>query len=211
MSSIAIIDYGMGNLHSIKKAIQHVTDDTVQVTADHDVIMSADRVVLPGVGAIRDCMGEMRKQGVADVAMEAAKSKPFLGICIGMQALLSHSDENNGVACFDLFPGNIHHFPKKIDDQSGELMKIPHMGWNQVTQNGSHPLWANIPQDSRFYFVHSYYLPTDNFAHTVGSCHYAAPFVAALAKDNVFAVQFHPEKSHTVGLQLLENFTQWNG
>jgi len=211
MASIAIIDYGMGNLHSISKALQHCTQDSIQVTGDPSRILQADRVVLPGVGAMRDCMGEMQQKGLHEVALEAAQQKPFLGICVGMQALLSHSDENAGVACLNWLPGRIRHFPQKMD-ASGEAMKIPHMGWNHVHQQ-PHVLWQGIPQDSRFYFVHSYYLPTAELdaALVAGVTDYTDTLVSALSRENVFAVQFHPEKSQTVGLKLLENFARWDG
>jgi imidazole glycerol-phosphate synthase subunit HisH len=208
--SIAVIDYGMGNLHSISKALQHVTDDKITITHDHDVIMAADRVVLPGVGGMRDCMAEMKRLGVDKIAEEAAQTKPFLGICIGMQAMMSFSDENSGVDCLNWFNGKIHHF-SETDDGTGENMKVPHMGWNQVKQTNNHPMWHNIPDESRFYFVHSYYLPPKGIKQTMGTTDYADQFVAALGHENIFAVQFHPEKSQKAGLQLLKNFAEWQG
>ncbi|MEQ1528691.1 MAG: imidazole glycerol phosphate synthase subunit HisH [Methylococcales bacterium] len=212
MSSVAVIDYGMGNLHSIAKALQHAAPEvTVNVVSDADAVLKADRVVFPGVGAIRDCMHALKQTGLADVIQEAAKTKPLLGICLGMQALLTSSDENNGIACLNVFPGQVLHFPEPLYDDAGNQLKIPHMGWNQVHQQQAHPLWHNIAQDSRFYFVHSYFAKPDELGVVAATSNYPEPFACALAQDNVFAVQFHPEKSQTAGLQLLKNFLHWNG
>lgn len=211
MSSVAVIDYGMGNLHSIAKALQHADSSVnVQISADTRVIHAADRVVFPGVGAIRDCMLALNDSGLAEVIRDVAKSKPFLGICLGMQALLTDSEENDGIACLDIFPGHVRRFADHMRDDAGNILKIPHMGWNQVKQ-APHPLWQNIPDCSRFYFVHSYYAVPDDARHSAASADYPQTFTCALAKDNVFAVQFHPEKSQTVGLQLLQNFLRWDG
>jgi glutamine amidotransferase len=200
----------MGNLHSIAKALQHVTSDmTVCVSADAQTILQADRVVFPGVGAIRDCMQALHVSGLAEVILEVAKTKPLLGICLGMQAMLSDSAENGFVTGLNFFPGHVVRFADDLHDADGCRLKIPHMGWNQVQQN-PHPLWQGIPQDSRFYFVHSYYAEPDAAAVVAATANYAKPFACALAKDNVFAVQFHPEKSQTVGLQLLNNFLHWD-
>jgi glutamine amidotransferase len=210
MSSVVVIDYGMGNLHSIAKALQHVASDmTVRVSADAQTILQADRVVFPGVGAMRDCMGALHDSGLSEVILEVAKSKPLLGICLGMQAMLSDSAENGFVTGLNFFPGHVVRFADDLHDADGCRLKIPHMGWNQVQQN-PHPLWHGIPQDSRFYFVHSYYAEPDAAAVVAATANYAKPFACALAKDNVFAVQFHPEKSQTVGLQLLNNFLHWD-
>lgn len=211
MSSVAVIDYGMGNLHSIAKALQHADPSVnVQIVSDAAAIRQADRVVFPGVGAIRDCMQALNDTGLADVVKEVANSKPLLGICLGMQALLTDSEENGLTACLNIFPGHVVHFAEGLADSDGSILKIPHMGWNQVKQK-PHPLWQNIPQDSRFYFVHSYYAVPDNNADSIATSQYPDAFTCALAKDNIFAVQFHPEKSQTVGLQLLQNFLNWNG
>lgn len=211
MSSVAVIDYGMGNLHSIAKALQHADSSvTVQIVSDADAIRHADRVVFPGVGAIRDCMQALSGTGLIRVIEEVAATKPFLGICLGMQALLTDSEENGLTPCLDIFPGHVVHFAEGLTDQEGSLLKIPHMGWNKVTQK-PHPLWHNIPQNSRFYFVHSYYAVPDNGEHAIATSQYPDEFTCALAKDNIFAVQFHPEKSQTVGLQLLKNFLNWDG
>jgi glutamine amidotransferase len=212
MSSVAVIDYGMGNLHSVAKALEYVAPDaTVHVTSDPDVIHAADRVVFPGVGAIRDCMAEIRRLGVDVLVREAVKQKPVLAICVGMQALMTHSEENAGVECINLLSGNVVFFGGNLIGQHNERLKVPHMGWNEVEQESSHPLWKDISQNSRFYFVHSYFVIAQDRARVAASCNYGVKFDAALADKNLFAVQFHPEKSHTAGLQLLKNFMNWDG
>ncbi|MEH6472848.1 MAG: imidazole glycerol phosphate synthase subunit HisH, partial [Halopseudomonas sp.] len=184
----------------------------VRVTADHDAILSADRVILPGVGAIRDCMGEIRRLGVDSIVREVIESgKPFLAICVGIQALMAHSEENGGVDCLDYFPGNALFFGTDLKDDNGDHLKVPHMGWNQVWQQQPHPLWNGIEDGSRFYFVHSYHIKSAQPEQVVAKCEYSVEFDVALAQDNVFAVQFHPEKSQNPGLQLLTNFLNWNG
>lgn len=211
MSSVAVIDYGMGNLHSIAKALQHAAPDVdVQIVSDAAVILQADRVVFPGVGAIRDCMQALNQSGLAAVIQTVAKTKPLLGICLGMQALLTDSEENGDTPCLDIVPGQVVHFPDALKDSLGNNLKIPHMGWNQVRQQ-PHPLWDKIPQDSRFYFVHSYYAIPDDISVVAATTEYPDAFACAVAQDNVFAVQFHPEKSQAVGLQLLTNFLHWDG
>ena len=212
-SLIAVVDYGMGNLRSVSKALEHVTqsDQIVKVTADADDISEADRVVFPGQGAARDCMSELKRLNLIEPLLKAAEEKPFLGICMGMQVLMSHSDENDGVSCMDLFPGDVKFFGDKLN-QSGEdrKLKIPHMGWNNVSHKQSHPLWNGIKDDNRFYFVHSYYVEPKDEKLIAGETSYGIDFTSAIARDNVFAVQFHPEKSAADGLLLLENFTRWN-
>ncbi len=212
MSTVAILDYGMGNLHSIAKAVEHVAGDLrVIVTADAAVIRKADRVIFPGVGAIRHCMEELQRLGLDAVIREVAGQKPLLGVCLGMQALLDFSEENDGTPALGLFAGQVRRFPEGLRDPANDVrLKIPHMGWNQVHQ-ASHPLWADIPQDSRFYFVHSYHVQPENAADSAGTTDYGIRFTSALARDGVFAVQFHPEKSQHCGLQLLANFVKWNG
>ena len=211
MSSVAVIDYGMGNLHSIAKALQHAAPNVdVQIVADPDLILKADRVVFPGVGAIRDCMQALNQLGLVAAIQHVAKTKPLLGICLGMQALLTDNEENGNIKCLDIFPGHVVRFSDAIKDSDGNKLKIPHMGWNQVHQK-LHPLWDKIPQDSRFYFVHSYYAIPDDLSVVAGTTDYPNAFACALAQDNVFAVQFHPEKSQAVGLQLLTNFLHWDG
>lgn len=212
MTSVAIIDYGMGNLHSIGKAVEHVAGgQRVDITADAALIRRADRVIFPGVGAIRDCMHELQRLGLDDVIREVAGQRPLLGVCLGMQALLEFSDENAGTACLGVFAGRVQRFPDGLRDaRSGERLKIPHMGWNQIHQH-SHPLWNGIPQDSRFYFVHSYYVLPAHERDRAGTTDHGIEFTSAIARDGIFAVQCHPEKSHQAGLRLLENFVNWDG
>lgn len=210
--TLAVIDYGMGNLHSVASALHHVAPEVnVIVTSDPAQVAAADRVIFPGVGAIRDCMAEINRLGFDQLLREQiASGKPVLAICVGMQALMQRSEENGGVDCIGILPGQVKFFGKGHKDAQGAQLKVPHMGWNQVHHN-DHPLWANIAQDSRFYFVHSFYVRADERAQVAGTCDYGLQFDAALAKDNLFAAQFHPEKSHTAGLQLLKNFMYWNG
>lgn len=216
MNKIAIIDYGMGNLHSVAKAVEHVgrvagQSVEVVVTPDAGKIAAADRVIFPGVGAIRDCMAEINRLNVGQIVEDAMKSKPVLAICVGMQALMRHSEENGGVDCLGFLPGDVKYFGDDLHDESGQRLKVPHMGWNRVRQTQAHPLWSGIPDQSRFYFVHSYYVD-DLPAETVtGVTDYGKTFVATLASENIFATQFHPEKSQAMGLALLENFLGWDG
>ncbi len=208
MTTVAVLDYGMGNLHSVAKALEHVGASRVHVTNDPAVVRAADRVVLPGQGAMRDCMAEMRQHGVDLEVREAFANKPLLGICVGMQAMLAHSEENNGVDGLGIYPGEVKFFG--VDRvENGEKLKVPHMGWNEVWQTQQHPLWTDIADGSRFYFVHSYYCAPAEAKLSAGRSHYGLDFVCALARDNVFAVQFHPEKSSKAGLQLLSNFLGW--
>lgn len=212
MTSIAIIDYGMGNLHSIAKALEHVAGrNRVLVTSVPETILAADRVVFPGVGAVRDCMAELQRSGLGEVVVEAARSKPVLGVCLGMQALLDSSEENQGIQCLGVIPGKVVRFPQNMRSPADDRLKIPHMGWNQVHQCGKHPLWNEIPADSRFYFVHSYYTVPARQEDVAATTSYGLDFASVIAHDNVFAVQFHPEKSQHAGLQLLSNFVGWNG
>ncbi len=211
---LAIIDYGMGNLHSVASAIRHVAPAVeVLITPDRDLIDSADHIVFPGVGAIRDCMAEINRVGAGEAVKAAlVEAKPVLAICVGMQALMDHSDENNGVPCLGILPGQVRRFPPdQRDPRTGEVLKVPHMGWNQVTQTVDHPLWAGIAQDSRFYFVHSYHVQAARQHQIAGLCTYGVEFTAALFQDSLFAAQFHPEKSHTAGLRLYKNFVDWDG
>ncbi len=208
---IAVIDYGMGNLHSVAKAIEHVAGggDRVKVSDDPAVIRDADRVVFPGQGAARDCMAAINQHHVRSSVLQAAAEKPLLGICMGLQVLLSRSEENQGTDLLDLFPGAVRFFggQSAVTEQG---LKIPHMGWNQVRQQGEHAMWEGIPDDSRFYFVHSYFVAPEDRALTAGTTDYGVEFTSALANKNLFAVQFHPEKSADNGLQLLANFVRWN-
>ena|SRR5690606_19734520 len=213
MARVAVIDYGMGNLHSVASALRAVRPDVdVQITADADVIRSADRVVFPGVGAIRDCMAEIQRLHFDRVVREEiASGKPVLGICVGMQALMDRSEENGGVECLHELPGQVKFFGDPLRDVDGSKLKVPHMGWNQVHQIIDHPLWQNIAQDARFYFVHSYYIHCDQPQLVAATTQYGVQIHAALARANLFAVQFHPEKSSDAGLQLLKNFLAWDG
>lgn len=210
---VAVIDYGMGNLHSVAKALAKVSPGArVEVSDQPSVINAAKKVVYPGVGAIRDCIGELKKRGLDALVLEAAQSKPLLGICVGMQGLMRHSRENGGVDCLGVFDDDVLFFGDAfahLQDAAG--LKVPHMGWNRVRQLRGHPLWQGIDDGARFYFVHSYYVAADSSADCVGVADYGVPVAAAVARDNVFAVQFHPEKSHRDGLRLLENFMNWDG
>jgi imidazole glycerol-phosphate synthase subunit HisH len=212
MSSIAIIDYGMGNLRSVSKALEHVASgDEIRITSDVNVIRDADRVVFPGVGAMPDCMRALSGRGLVDAVRGAAADRPFLGICLGLQALFQHSEEGDcqGLA---ILPGRVHLFPgAAMRDERGERLKVPHIGWNTVHQTREHPLWATIEDGARFYFVHSYYAEPTDPALAVGTSRYPFEFTCACARGNLFAVQFHPEKSQAAGLRLLANFVRWDG
>ena len=212
MNDIAVIDYGMGNLRSVSKALEQIAPDArVLVTSDPHIVHHAQRVVFPGQGAMPDCMREMEARGLHQAIVESAKTKPFLGICIGMQMLFQHSEEGN-VDGVGLLAGNVVRFaPAAMVSASGEKLKVPHMGWNEVQQNQAHPLWAGIANESRFYFVHSYYCQPAAPDCIVGVTHYPFAFASAVARDNIFAVQFHPEKSAAAGLALLSNFVRWDG
>jgi len=211
---IVVIDYSMGNLHSVHKALQHVTDDRVEITSSPDTILKADHIVFPGQGAARDCMSELNKRELVEVVKEVSASKPFLGVCMGMQVLMEHSLEGGGVDCIGLYKGTVQHFQDHIGatDTEGNRLKIPQMGWNQVkhTQN-DHPLWKGIEDNSRFYFVHSYFIDPADKSIIAGETEFGIKYPSAIAKDNVFAIQAHPEKSAQDGLQLLKNFTNWDG
>ena len=213
--NIAVVDYGMGNLRSVSKAIEHVASGkSVVVTSDPDVIQQAERVVFPGQGAMPDCMRELDARNLREAIIDAAKNKPFLGICIGMQLLFEHSEEGD-TAGLGLLKGNVKRFAEKLVDNNGNKLKVPHMGWNQVfqtinNQKKVHPLWADIADATRFYHVHSYYAaPLDSAAVTAGETEYPSRFTSAVARDNIFATQFHVEKSAQAGLQLLANFVNW--
>ena len=201
--TIAIIDYGMGNVRSVQKAIEHVApNDNVILTDNADLINQADRIVFPGQGAMGACMQALNEHGLAEVIKKAAHEKPFLGICLGLQLLFDHSEENFGTEGLGIIPGNVVKFSKSE-------LKIPHMGWNTVNQSIDHPLWHNIEDNARFYSVHSYYVSEADTSVVAGTTDYGVDFTCAVAKDNMFAVQFHPEKSQHDGLQLLTNFINW--
>lgn len=209
--SIAVIDYGMGNLRSVSKAIEHVADagDEIRVTDDPARILSADRVVFPGQGAARDCMAAISDHHLNQAVLDAARNKPFLGICMGLQVLLGYSEENQGTQLLGLFAGEVRRFPPPVAGH-GERLKIPQMGWNQVRQTKQHALWSGIPDFSRYYFVHSYYVVPDDPELVAGTTGYGVDFTSVIARDNLFATQFHPEKSAEAGLRLLRNFVNWN-
>lgn len=205
---IAVVDYGMGNLRSVEQALRHVADGAEVVLASTpDVVESADRVVFPGQGAMRDCMAELDARHLRQVVKEAAANKPFLGICIGLQMLFDHSEEGDA-AGLGVLPGQVKRFARDLAGPDGQRLKVPHMGWNQVAQS-PHPLWAGIDDQAFFYFVHSYHVVPSNPALVVGQTEYGIPFTSAVARDNVFAIQCHPEKSARDGLQLLRNFVSW--
>ena len=205
---IAVIDYGMGNLRSVEQALKHVAPtQNVVVTSDANVIQQAGRVVFPGQGAMPDCMRELEARGLRQAVIEATQTKPFLGICIGLQMLFDWSEEGDK-AGLGLVAGKVKKFTQ-TRDAAGNKLKIPHMGWNHVRQVKPHVLWDNIADNARFYYVHSYYVAPENTDLTVGESQYPLTFTGAIAFDNVFAVQFHPEKSAQAGLQLLSNFVHW--
>jgi glutamine amidotransferase len=199
---IAVVDYGMGNIHSVAKALERVAEGAeVAVTSDPARILSSERLVVPGQGALPDCMRQLAASGARDAVIEGARRKPFLGICIGLQMLFERGEEGDTPG-LGLLPGRVPRF-----NLSG--LKIPHMGWNEVMQRRSHALWEGIADRSRFYFVHSYYPAPADAALVAATTDYGAPFTCAVARDNIFAVQFHPEKSQSAGLQLLSNFVRW--
>jgi len=213
MQSIAVIDYGMGNLRSVVKALEHVVDkrQTVKMTSDPVKVKRADRVVFPGQGAAGDCMRAIDEYALRETIIEVADKKPFLGICMGMQVLVEQSEENHGTECLGIYPGQVHYFGDDHHDREAEKLKVPHMGWNQLYQTVRHPLWNKIDDGERFYFVHSYYLESTDRSLVTGECDYGFSFTGAIGRDNVFALQCHPEKSAEAGLQLLSNFVNWDG
>jgi glutamine amidotransferase len=209
MVDIAIVDYGMGNLRSVHQALRKVApNSSVIVTDDAKLVAAAKRVVFPGQGAMPDCMREMEARGLHGAVVEASQNKPFLGICIGLQMLFEHSAEGD-VPGLGVLSGEVVRFKRDLYDAHGARLKVPHMGWNQV-HHAEHALWEDITQDSRFYFVHSYYVQPRDESLTQATSNYPQPFVCAVAKNNLFAVQFHPEKSAAAGLKLLQNFVNWN-
>lgn len=211
MQRVVVADYGMGNLHSIAKALVHVAGGAqIEVSSDPARVDAADRVVFPGVGAMRDCMGGLRDSGLVEPLRRAAREKPFLAICIGMQALMERSEENGGTECLGILPGTVRRFEASLAAADGQRLKIPHMGWNQVHMR-AHPLWRGIAPEARFYFVHSYYVDPKAPRAVAATCSYGIEFTAAMARGSLFAVQFHPEKSAATGLRLLANFLAWDG
>ncbi|MCK5881977.1 MAG: imidazole glycerol phosphate synthase subunit HisH [Sinobacterium sp.] len=212
--SVAIIDYGMGNLHSVASAVAHEAPNAhISVTADESIILAADHVIFPGVGAIRDCMAEITRLQLGDTVKKViAQKQPVLGVCIGMQGLMTHSEENGGIDCLDVFPAQVKLFQgSAYEANQHDHLKVPHMGWNNVKQLNDHPIWHGIKDDERFYFVHSYFVDMSDPEEVIGQCDYGQPFAAAFARDNLIAAQFHPEKSHLAGLRFLRNFLNWSG
>ena len=213
MVDIAVVDYGMGNLRSVQQAVRKVAPGAdIAVTGEADVIASAGRVIFPGQGAAPDCMREIRTRGLDSVISRViSEGKPFLGICMGLQVLFEHSEEGD-TPCLGLFSGQVRRFASGLRDAQGNKLKVPHMGWNWVHRANTpeHPLWSGIEQDARFYFVHSYYVEPRDSSLVQATSDYPQPFVCAVAKENLFAVQFHPEKSAAAGLKLLQNFINWN-
>ena len=216
MKKLVVVDYGMGNLRSVAKAFEFVAresamDINVVISSSPSEVAAADRVAFPGQGAMPDCMREMDARGLRKPILEATRSKPFLGLCIGLQMLFDSSEEGN-VKGLGVLPGKVVRFPAdRMTGAEGEKLKVPHMGWNQVYQSQSHPMWAGIADASRFYFVHSYHVDTPEPGLVAGSSRYAYGFTCAVARNNIFAVQFHPEKSQSAGLRLLANFVSWDG
>ncbi|HEY5701633.1 MAG TPA: imidazole glycerol phosphate synthase subunit HisH [Gammaproteobacteria bacterium] len=214
MQRIAVIDYGMGNLRSVAKALEHAADGSAEVvvSGDREVVAAADRVVFPGQGAIRDCMRELELRDLNECVKDAIHDKPFLGICLGQQALMEYSEEHAETKGFGIFAGTVKRFSNdSIDPQTGARLKVPHMGWNNVAVVRDHPLWRGIKSDTFFYFVHSYYVAPDDAELASGRTNYGVTFASAIAVKNLFAVQFHPEKSAHSGLVLLKNFIDWKG
>ena len=211
MATVAVVDYGMGNLRSVSQAVMHVAAGTgheVIVTQRPEDVFAADRIVLPGQGAMRDCMRELHDSGLKEAVLHAAAHKPLMGVCVGMQMLLDHSEEQDTPG-LGLIPGRVLRF--RLEGQlqpDGSRYKVPQMGWNRVVQS-PHPIWAGVPDDSWFYFVHSYYTQPSHPQHIAGQTDYGARFTCALARDNIFATQFHPEKSADHGLALYRNFLHW--
>lgn len=211
MEKIAVVDYGMSNLHSVTSALNAVSNDRqiIEVCQRAEDIDNADRVVFPGQGAAADCMKQIQACALVPGLKKAAQEKPFLGICMGMQVLLEHSEENGGTSCLGMVSGSVQRFDTNMRIE-GDRLKVPHMGWNQIQQTMDHPLWHGIHQDSYFYFVHSYYVALAHNEKAAGRTHYGIDFTSVLAQDNIFAMQCHPEKSADNGLQLLKNFLNWS-
>ena len=212
MANVVVLDYGSSNLRSVAKALEAVSDghDRIIISGDANRILAADRVVFPGQGAIGLCMRRLQEHGLDNVIKECIASRPFLGICLGLQSLMDHSAEDGGVNGLGILPGKVLRFDDNVRDKQGSLYKIPSMGWNQVRQEQAHPLWSGIADDSRFYFVHSYYVQPELESDIAGSTEYICRYTSAAARDNLFATQFHPEKSQHAGLKLLQNFLSWN-
>lgn len=212
MKKIVVLDYGTSNLRSVSKAIEHVADvnTSVLVSSKPEEILAADRVVFPGQGAIGQSMQSLKSQGLDEVILECIKTKPFLGICLGLQCLLDESEEDGGTKCLGIISGKVKRFESGLKDELGNEYKIPQMGWNKVFHAQAHPIWNNIEEGERFYFVHSYYVMPDENTNTLGTTDYTLSYTSVAGKENVVATQFHPEKSQNAGLQLLSNFLEWD-
>ena len=211
--TVAVVDYGMGNLRSVSQAVAHVAHDaddvSVVVTSNPEEVWAAERVVLPGQGAMRDCMRELIDSGLKEAVLHAAAHKPLMGVCVGMQMLLDHSEEQDTPG-LGLIAGRVRRFGLEGRRQpDGSRYKVPQMGWNRVFQANPHPVWAGVPDGAWFYFVHSYYAQPSEARHTAGETEYGVRFTSAVARDNIFATQFHPEKSAAHGLALYRNFLHW--
>jgi imidazole glycerol-phosphate synthase subunit HisH len=214
MNTVAVVDYGMGNLRSVVKALEHEAPAGTRVllTDSPEAILESERVVFPGQGAARDCMAALTARGLDRVLHTTSADRPFLGICMGMQVLVDYSEENGGTRCLGVLPGRVRFFGEDLREaDGGPRLKIPHMGWNRVHQAVGHALWRDIAQDSRFYFVHSYYLEAGDSTTVAATTEHGIRFTSAIAKDNIFAIQCHPEKSAATGLTLLRNFMRWDG
>tara|TARA_X000001036_G_scaffold415609_1_gene431925 strand:- start:61 stop:708 length:648 start_codon:yes stop_codon:yes gene_type:complete len=213
MAKIAVLDYGSSNLRSVSKALETVAGnkDEIIIADNPKIIMSADKIVFPGQGAIGQCMQNLRDKKLDEVIISCIKNKPFLGICLGLQSLMQHSDEDGGIKGLGLLEGNVIRFSENKKDENNNMYKIPSMGWNRVYQQKEHPLWQGIDDGCRFYFVHSYYVQMKNDIDIASSTEYTCRYTSAASRDNIFATQFHPEKSQQDGLTLLKNFLNWNG
>jgi glutamine amidotransferase len=211
MPDIAVVDYGMGNLRSVAKALRHVAPEReIVVSADPAVIREAARVVLPGQSAMPDCMRSLDASGLRAVVLQTCRDRPFLGICLGLQMLFEGSEEGPTTG-LGVFAGRVVRFREAGMVEDGRRLKVPHMGWSPVLRTCEHPLWRGVDDGTRFYFAHSYYPTPDDIGVTAATVAYPTAFTCAIARANIFAVQFHPEKSHRAGLQLLSNFVAWNG
>ena len=211
MQRVVIVDHGTGNLRSVARALEHVAgrDARIRISAEPGALRAASRLVFPGQGAIGPCMAGLRQRGLLEPLQQALRQVPCLGICLGLQMLGSHSEEDGGTVALNLTGGVIRRFP--ATDASGQRYKIPQMGWNQVQYQRAHPLFAEIPDQSWFYFVHSYYMESCRAESALALTRYVVPFVSVAGHDNLFATQFHPEKSQRYGLRLLQNFLAWDG
>ncbi|HSR62252.1 MAG TPA: imidazole glycerol phosphate synthase subunit HisH [Gammaproteobacteria bacterium] len=212
MSRVVVIDYGSSNLRSVAKALEHVADTnhSIEVSDRADTILAAERIVFPGQGAMGQCMASLGGKGLDDVIRKSIPDKPFLGICLGLQTLMDESDEDGSTRGLGIIPGRVTRFQDDCRDADGNRCKIPHMGWNRVSQKQAHALWNGIDDGTRFYFVHSYYVIPEKPGDIAATTEYTLEFTSAVARDNLFATQFHPEKSQQAGLTLLKNFLDWN-